>query len=96
MVTFSECASQGYTLGEVACSSCRAVARVFGDDSPSAAACRSCCTASLDWVSPRKYDVAVLKVRETTFSYPYPQCVNHPGIKSSRSLRSMPRLSGAA
>jgi hypothetical protein len=62
-ITFSQCSELGYTVGEVPCSACKAVADVFGKTSSKVADCESCCTASLDWTSSTRYDVAVLKVR---------------------------------
>ena len=69
-ISFSQCASYGYEVGSVACSTCEIVQNSIGHDSRAAAACFSCCTASLDWVSPKKYDTAVLKVRGAVFILP--------------------------
>ena len=59
MITFSKCAAKGFSVGDTPCSSCKAPPSVVDASSVS---CWSCCTASLDWTSPKKYDTATLRV----------------------------------
>jgi hypothetical protein len=63
----SQCAAAGFTVGEVACSTCEAMAKA-ALPATLVADCKSCCTPALDFLDGRQYDAAVLHVCHTRLS----------------------------
>lgn len=67
-LTPGECAARGFAAGDLACGACAHVRKALGEESAAFADCAACCSTTLDWRAPRRYDTAVLQLGRASAS----------------------------
>lgn len=68
--SFSECDVAGFAAGTVACATCNELAKVLGISDDTVENCKRCCSKTIDWALPKKYDSAVLQVSVASWCTP--------------------------